>query len=747
VKNDSTLTAIQLRGYSGMGPTERTGRDWRHRLYQCPNIETVVYPVYTNKTVSGNFRGPEFPQGYFGIQSMMDDVAFRMDMDPVDFILKNMTRKFRDETPYTVYTLDECIHRGIETFDWKQKWHPPGSDAGPIKRGSGVAFLAFRAGLGRSNAVISPRRVRQVHVHVGVTDVGAGAKTTMALIAAEALGVPLSKIEVVLGRHRSPPVLGRRIGQPDDDHDRRRGGRGGARSQDHNSPRRGAPTGAQAARSLPPARTRSSKVQCATRSARTSSEVEVDDARRVRVVKYLAVHDCGRVINPLTAMSQIKGGALMGIGMALHEDLVYDPRSGVALNAGYYGDRVLTHRDAPGDRRHLHRVRLTATDRSARRAYGRGEQDPGGRGDRERDLQRDRPADERSADHARQDRHGCRDSGFGIWDSMRAFTNVNPRDLRTAVTTVQQARAAGRTATMVGGGSDVLGMMKERLITPDVLVNLKAIKGLDEVKAANGGLTIGGLTTLAAISTHPAIRRHYAVLAEAAADVATPQIRNVATLAGNVCQRPWCWYYRNGFTCFKNGGNTCYSVAGENQFHAIFGGGPSYIVHPSDTAPALVALNATFRIVSPAGERVVLAAEFFTLPRVDAAHENILKDDEALASVTLPAPPPGGMRSTYHKVMDREAWTHALVSAAVVLQTNGETCSGAAIVLGGVAPVPWRVPGAEALLVGKRITAELAARAGEAAVAGARPLAKNAYKVPLAQAVVRRALEQLAQAG
>jgi xanthine dehydrogenase YagS FAD-binding subunit len=332
---------------------------------------------------------------------------------------------------------------------------------------------------------------------------------------------------------------------------------------------------------------------------------------------------------------------------------------------------------------------------------------------------------------------------------MKAFTNVNPRDLRTAVTTVQQARAAGQRATIVGGGSDVLGMMKERLITPDVLVNLKAIKGLDEVKAVNGGLTIGGLTTLDAISTHPSIRRHYAVLAEAAADVATPQIRSVATLAGNVCQRPWCWYYRNGFTCFKNGGNTCYSVAGENQFHAIFGGGPSYIVHPSDTAPALVALNATFRLVSPVGERVVPAAEFFTLPRVDAAHENILKDDEVLASVTLPASPtsPGGTRSTYHKVMDREAWTHALVSAAVVLQMDGERCRGAAIVLGGVAPIPWRVPDAEALLAGKRISAELAARAGEAAVAGARPLAKNAYKVPLAQAVVRRAIEQLAQAG
>jgi xanthine dehydrogenase YagS FAD-binding subunit len=328
---------------------------------------------------------------------------------------------------------------------------------------------------------------------------------------------------------------------------------------------------------------------------------------------------------------------------------------------------------------------------------------------------------------------------------MKAFSNVNPRDVRHAVTLVQQTRAAGRNATIIGGGSDVLGMIKECLITPDVLVNLKAIKGLDEVKAENDGVKIGGLTTLDALSTHPLIRRQYAVLAEAAADVATPQIRNVATLAGNVCQRPWCWYYRNGFKCFKNGGNTCYSIAGENQFHAIFGGGPSYIVHPSDTAPALVALNATFRIVGPAGERVVPAAEFFTLPRVNAARENVLKDDEVLASVTLPVPAtsPGGTRSTYHKIMDREAWTHAVVSAAVVLQMNKDTCSRAQIVLGGVAPIPWRVPEAEALLVGKRITPEHAARAGEAAVAGARALAKNAYKIPLTQTLVRRAIESL----
>ena len=330
---------------------------------------------------------------------------------------------------------------------------------------------------------------------------------------------------------------------------------------------------------------------------------------------------------------------------------------------------------------------------------------------------------------------------------MKAFRNVNPRDVRHATALVQQARTAGQTATIVGGGSDVLGMMKERLITPDVLVNLKAIKGLDGVTAGNGGLTIGGLTTLDALSTHPLIRRQYAVLAEAAAGVATPQIRNVATLAGNVCQRPWCWYYRNGFKCFKNGGTTCYSITGENQFHAIFGGGPSYIVHPSDTAPALVALDASFRVVGPAGERVVPASKFFTLPRVNAAHENVLKDDEALASVSVPASAAsaGAMRSTYHKIMDREAWTHAVVSVAIVLHVNDDVCSRAHIVLGGVAPIPWRVPEAEALLAGKRITSDLAARAGEAAVAGARPLAKNAYKVPLTQAAVRRAIASLAQ--
>jgi xanthine dehydrogenase YagS FAD-binding subunit len=326
---------------------------------------------------------------------------------------------------------------------------------------------------------------------------------------------------------------------------------------------------------------------------------------------------------------------------------------------------------------------------------------------------------------------------------MKNFDNANARDIQHAVALARDARREGRTAVFAGGGSDLLALVKERIVAPDVLVRLKTAKNLDQVAAAAGGATIGGQITLDVLSRNPVVREQYAVLAEAAGTVATPQIRNVGTLAGNVCQRPWCWYYRNGFPCYKAGGNQCFSFAGENQFHAIFGGGPSYIVHPSDTAPALVALDAQFRVVGPAGERTLPASEFFVLPRPNPSRENVLADDEVLASVQVAAPRPG-TRSTYHKIMDREAWTHAVVSAAVVLEMDRDVCRAARIVLGGVAPIPWRVPEAEAVLAGQRMTPELAARAGEVAVAGARPLAKNGYKVPLTKGVVERTVLDLA---
>jgi xanthine dehydrogenase YagR molybdenum-binding subunit len=265
----------------------------------------------------------------------------------VEFILKNMTRKAGDQTPYTTYSLDECINRGAAVFDWKSRWRStPGSDAGPVRRGAGVSFMAFRAGLGRSSAVIRLDGSGRYFVHVGVTDVGGGAKTTMGLIAAEALGIPFSRINVVWGdTDRCPYSVGES------------GSRTtimtgyavveAARDLKQQIAAKGLPKGDDV---LIATATPNPTLQGKVRSTFGAHfvEVEVDvELGRVRVLKYLAVHDCGRIINPLTAMSQIRGGAMMGIGMALHEELLYDRRSGSALNAGYYGARVLTHRDAP----------------------------------------------------------------------------------------------------------------------------------------------------------------------------------------------------------------------------------------------------------------------------------------------------------------------------------------------------------------------------------------------------------------
>jgi len=326
---------------------------------------------------------------------------------------------------------------------------------------------------------------------------------------------------------------------------------------------------------------------------------------------------------------------------------------------------------------------------------------------------------------------------------MKTFSNANAKDFKHAAALAQQAIRDGKAVAISGGGTDLLGLVKERTVAPDVIVNLRSVRGADEVKAAGGGLRIGGMITLDALSHNAQVRRDYTVLAEATESVATPQIRNFGTLAGNVCQRPWCWYYRNGFKCFKAGGNQCFSITGENQFHAIFGGGPSFIVHPSDTAPALVALDAKFHITGPKGERTVPAAEFFLLPKQDASKENVLANDEVLSAIELPAPR-AGVKSTYHKVLDREAWTHAVVSAAVVLELDKDSmCRSARIVLGGVAPAPWRVPEAETMLAGQKVTADLVKKAGQAAVAGAAPLAKNKYKVALTANVVSRTVSTL----
>ena len=325
---------------------------------------------------------------------------------------------------------------------------------------------------------------------------------------------------------------------------------------------------------------------------------------------------------------------------------------------------------------------------------------------------------------------------------MRRFTSVSAA---SPIDAAERLDAEGRRAAVIGGGSDLLGMIKDDLVTPRVLVNLRGISGLDDVRVVDGTgvVRIGGLVTLSALAAHPLITASYRAVAEAAGSVATPQIRNVGTLAGNLCQRPWCWYYRQRFPCFKHGGNRCFSRVGENQFNAIFGGGPSYIVHPSDTAPTLVALGAGFRIVGPSGGRTVPASEFFTPPRVDVSRENVLEANELLTEVELPPAPPG-LRSTYAKVLDREAWTHAVASVALALVTRDDVVQQAAVVLGGVAPIPWQLPAVGELLVGRRVTETLAAEAGRLAVADAQPLTKNGYKVTLTENLVRHTLLSLA---
>jgi putative selenate reductase molybdopterin-binding subunit len=348
VKNDGTLTAIQLRGFSGMGPYRKnSGNMAGVELYRAPNIETVISPVYTNRTVSGNFRGPEYPQGFFGIQSMMDDVAYKIKMSPVDFVLTNMPRPAAG-TDFTNYTLDECIRRGAEAFDWKTRWRAqPGSDAGPIKRGAGMSFMSFRSALGRSSAVVQLDGHGRYTLFVGVTDVGGGAKTTMGLIAAEELGVPLSQMDVVWGDSDRCPYS---VGES--------GSRTtimtgyavveAARDLKKQLAARGVPQGRDVlvASASPNPAIADGKVRNA--FGAHFVEVEVDtDLGHARVTKYVAAHDSGRLINPLTATSQIKGAVTMGIGMALHEDLIYDRRTGHPLTGGFYGDRIPTHRDVP----------------------------------------------------------------------------------------------------------------------------------------------------------------------------------------------------------------------------------------------------------------------------------------------------------------------------------------------------------------------------------------------------------------
>jgi xanthine dehydrogenase YagS FAD-binding subunit len=292
----------------------------------------------------------------------------------------------------------------------------------------------------------------------------------------------------------------------------------------------------------------------------------------------------------------------------------------------------------------------------------------------------------------------------------------------------------------LAGGTDLLTLMKADLATPAQLVDVKRVDGLSSrIEAGQDGLTLGALVTLADIETSPLVRERYQVLSQAAAVAATPQLRNMATIGGNLLQRPRCWYFRNKHVdCWLKGGLDCPARDGENQLHALFGDRACVAVHPSDLAPALLALDARARLRGPSGERTVALEEMFALPEEDRRTETQLRDDELILSIELPGPAASG--SSYQKAMDRKVWAFALVSAAAVVSIDGGRIEDARVVLGGVAPIPWRSEAAEEALRGAEPIEASVERAAEAALTGARPLAQNGYKVPLARAIVRRAI-------
>ena len=323
---------------------------------------------------------------------------------------------------------------------------------------------------------------------------------------------------------------------------------------------------------------------------------------------------------------------------------------------------------------------------------------------------------------------------------MKSFENVNVTSVKQATMLLQKFQQEKKSAIVVGGGSEILQLMKERVVTPDYVVNLKTIPGLNSIKEEHGGIRIGALTTLVEVEEHPAVREKFLILSEGAAEAASPQIRNSGTIGGNLCQRPFCWYFRSAhFDCLRKGGQVCYSVAGDSRYHAIFGGGPSFIVHPSDLAPVLVALDAQIKIVNAAGERIIPLEKFFVLPQVDFKHENILKPGDIVTEIFVPYPK-SGSKGFYHKVRERLAWDHAIVSVATVVQSAGGVARDARVVLGGVAPIPWRAPKAEAFLRGQKIDTPAAQKAAEIALEGARPMKDNTYKVGLAKSLIQRGL-------
>jgi len=332
---------------------------------------------------------------------------------------------------------------------------------------------------------------------------------------------------------------------------------------------------------------------------------------------------------------------------------------------------------------------------------------------------------------------------------MRGFELYDATTVKEAVDLL--GKYSGRTVKVVGGGSDIVGgVMKDwvqgkGMPLPEVLIDITTIKDIVGIKSDGGGTTIGAATTLSDVINDKDLASKVPVLTNAALSVASPLIRNFGTLGGNINQRPRCWFFRGeDFNCYKKGGDFCYAVTGDNRYHAIIGGELCYIVHPSDTATALLALNASAKIAGTGGERTVAFDDYFTGPRVDVLRENVLKPNEFMTHVTIPNPA-SGTKFGWTKLKDRQVYDFALISVAAVFTVSGGNWQDGRITLGGVSPVPYRAKVVEDFLKGKDIKATAKQAAAQIRTV-ARPMSLNSYKVDLAQGLIERTiLEALGQ--
>lgn len=298
-------------------------------------------------------------------------------------------------------------------------------------------------------------------------------------------------------------------------------------------------------------------------------------------------------------------------------------------------------------------------------------------------------------------------------------------------------------ARLHAGGTDLLGCLHDQVLSAERLVSLGAIDGLEGVRLNDdGSIGIGAMTRIAKIAADPELQQRCPGLAAAAGEVGSPQLRNQGTLGGNLCQKPRCWYYRGDFDCLRKGGDHCLALPGENQFHCILGGASCVIVHPSDPAAALLALDAEVVIRGPGGGRQLPVADLHVPPSEDPTRETRLTRGEIITEIRIP-PMASGRYSSYRKIRTRRAWDFALAGCALALSFDGDLVRDPRVVLSGAAPVPWRSSEAENALRDRRLDAAVIAEAASAAVADARPLAKNGYKVPLFEGMLR---EELAKA-